>query len=59
MDFSNFEYYYKPRKYCVMPTITLFELVKHKLAGNDILVNKIEETIANSDGVLYLEDFIK
>jgi len=59
MDFSNFEYFYQPRNHCVMPTITLFELVKYKLEGNDIQVKKIEETIVNSSGILTLNDFTK
>ena len=59
MDFSNFEYFYKPRNYSVMPTITLFDLVKYKLEGNVIQAKKIEETIANSSGVLTLSDFTK
>jgi len=58
MDFSNFSDYYKLRNYCVMPTLTLFELVKHKLDGNDLSSKKIEEIIVKSNSVLTLKDFI-
>lgn len=58
MDFSNFSDYYKLRNYCVMPTLTLLELVKHKLAVNDLSSKKIEETIVKSNSVLTLKDFI-
>jgi len=58
MDFNNFENYYKSRNYCVMPTLTLLELVKRKLDGHDLSAKKIEETIVKSNSVLTLQDFI-
>lgn len=57
MDFSHFEEYYKPRNYCVLPTITLFKLVNHILDGNKIEPKKIEQVLADANHVLTIDDF--
>ncbi len=60
MDFNNktFEDYYQPRNQCILPTLTLFKLVEHKLKGNELDPKKIEEVIANSSNVLKFDDFV-
>lgn len=58
MNYDDFQEYYRQHEICVLPTLTIFELINHKLKGNEINVKKIESVISSTNGVLKIDDLV-
>ncbi len=51
-SFKDFEEFCKTHNVCILPTTILFELVKQKIDGKSIDLQKIEKAIVDTKGVL-------
>ena len=58
IDFESHREFFEQHKIAVVPTLTLFQLIEHKLKGNSIDVDKLEKIMSTSNDVLRLEDLI-
>lgn len=59
MNFEDHRDYFVQHKIAVLPTWTLFKLVEHKLAGNEIDVNRLQTIFSTTNDVLRPEDVIQ
>lgn len=57
MEFSNMDYC-SQHEISVLPTLTLFQLVQHKLEGKKIDIDKIENVLATKNDVITIDDLI-
>jgi hypothetical protein len=55
LNFDNFEKHCSEHNVCLMPSLVLFALIQKALAGETIDPKKIEQSIADTKGVLRLE----
>jgi len=59
MNFEDHRKFFEQHEIAVLPTWTLFKLVEHKLAGNQIDVNQLEVIFSTTNDVLQPEDVIQ
>jgi len=59
MDFEPHRKFFVQHEIAVLPTWTLFKLVEHKLAGNEIDINQLETIFSTTNDVLHPEDLIQ
>jgi len=57
MEFSNMDFC-RQHEISVLPTLTLFQLVQHKLEGKKIDIGKIENVLATKNDVITIEDLV-